>query len=199
MTTHHRGRPRRSEGRNTRADILHAATTLAAQGRLRMRAVARLADVQVGTIYAHYVSQSGLLGAVSDAVGPGVVLRLSQQLRSPDDLPAFCAAVASAWASPLARVAYLAYRLSGEVPQRGNLQHVRDDLRPEIKQALRALERRVAAWSVAQSQQVAWDIMAPLLAQRETDTGELERIQAALEHGLRLRLALQEDEECWPT
>lgn len=188
---HRRGRPRKSEGRTTRADILHIATRLAAQGQLRMRTVAQLADVQVGTIYAHYGSRAGLVGAVLDAVGPGIVIRLSAELQSPDDLPAFCAALACAWASPLSRVAYRAYRLSGGLPQNGNLQEVRADLRREVWQALRALERRVSLWGVPQPQQLAWDIVHPLLAQRETDLSELEKIQAALKHGERLRLSLQ--------
>lgn len=190
---HRRGRPRKSEGRTTRADILHVATQLAAQGQLRIRTVAQMADVQVGTVYAHYDSQAGLVGTVLDAVGPGIVIRLSAGLHSPDDLPAFCAALACACASPLSWVAYRAYRLSGGLPQHGNLQEVRADLRPEVWRALHALERRVSLWGVQQPQQLAWDIVQPLLAQRETDLGALEKIQAALGHGERLRLSLQGD------
>lgn len=188
---HSRGRPSKASGRQTVQDILRAAAGLAAADQLTMRAVSQEANVQPGTIYTHFGNRAGLLGAVQDAVGPGVVIRLSEGLHSPEDLPAFCAAVAAAWASPLSRLAYSVYRQRGGLPCSGNLDDLPADLRPDVRRALRRLEQRTAQWAVPiPPQELAWRIIEPLLLLREHNLCETEQVAAAWRHGEQLRIEL---------
>lgn len=189
-----RGRPQRIEQRQTRQDILQAAAQQFAARGYKMASVRRIAhdaDVQPGTIYAHYQNKWGLLRAVLEAVGPGVVIRLSDELRGPGDLPAFCSAVMASWTQPLARLAFSMYLERGQLPTSAHdLQSVAGDLRPEVAQAIQVLRRRVEHWSTlpVPAQELTWHIVFPLLQLRqEQDTPSLLLVQRAYQHGEALR------------